>query len=175
LPQPATFRPQGLVTLSAAYALRARAGFVSHRRRSWDSPFGASSSRKVPEAFPRPMDPRTVFLTVVPAAEAGAGPASRGFRVCTLSRVPGDRTGISSPFAGCSLGLCPSRVYWRPPGRGFTRLPPTRLAVDSLAAENRWRLGVSIGVRLAPAWSPGKPDGDRCSPSRVFAPVRPEA
>jgi hypothetical protein len=51
LPQPATFRLQGLATLLAAYSRRARAGFVSHRRRSWDSPFGAFSSRKVPAAF----------------------------------------------------------------------------------------------------------------------------
>jgi hypothetical protein len=49
---PASFRLQGLVTLLAAYSRRARAGFVSHRRRSWDSPFGAFSSRKVSAAFP---------------------------------------------------------------------------------------------------------------------------
>jgi hypothetical protein len=36
LPSLATFRPQGLVTLSAAYSLRAPAGSLSHRRRSWD-------------------------------------------------------------------------------------------------------------------------------------------
>jgi hypothetical protein len=47
LAAPATFRPQGLTTLSAAYSLRAPAGFLSPRRRSWDSPFGAFSSRKV--------------------------------------------------------------------------------------------------------------------------------
>jgi hypothetical protein len=34
-----------------AYSLRSRAGFVSHRRRSWDSPFGAFSSRKVSMRF----------------------------------------------------------------------------------------------------------------------------
>jgi hypothetical protein len=44
---PATFRLQGLVTLLAAYALRALAGSVSTRQRSWDSPFGAFSPRKV--------------------------------------------------------------------------------------------------------------------------------
>jgi hypothetical protein len=52
VPPPATVRLQGLVTLWAVYALRARAGFVSHRRRSWDSPFGAFSSRKVSRSFP---------------------------------------------------------------------------------------------------------------------------
>jgi hypothetical protein len=58
--RPATFRLQGLATLMAACSLRARAGFISHRPRSWDSPFGAFSSRKVPAAFPRQVDPRTV-------------------------------------------------------------------------------------------------------------------
>jgi hypothetical protein len=52
LPTPVTVRLQGLVTLWAVYALRGRAGFVSHRRRSWDSPFGAFSSRKVSDPFP---------------------------------------------------------------------------------------------------------------------------
>jgi len=53
LPAPATVRPQGLATLAAVYALRGLAGFVSHRRRSWDLPFGAFSFRKVLAAFPR--------------------------------------------------------------------------------------------------------------------------
>jgi hypothetical protein len=44
---PATFRPQGLATLSTVFSLRTRAGLVSYRQRSWDSPFGAFSSRKV--------------------------------------------------------------------------------------------------------------------------------
>jgi hypothetical protein len=51
LPAPATVRLQGLVTLWAVCALRARAGFVSHRRRSGDSPFGAFSSRKASVPF----------------------------------------------------------------------------------------------------------------------------
>jgi hypothetical protein len=34
----ARFRLQGLVTLLTAYSLESRAGFVSHRQRSWDSP-----------------------------------------------------------------------------------------------------------------------------------------
>jgi hypothetical protein len=50
---PATFRPQGLTTLSAAYSLRARARHISGRRRSWGSPFGAFLSHKVA----RPLGP----------------------------------------------------------------------------------------------------------------------
>jgi hypothetical protein len=48
---PATFRLQGLTTLLAVFALGVRAGFVSHRQRSWDSPFGGFLSRKVSAAF----------------------------------------------------------------------------------------------------------------------------
>jgi len=82
LPGPATLRLQGLATLLTLYSLRARAGFVSHRRRSWDSPFGASSSRKVAGAFPRRSDPRAVSPVGYPAAEAVGrpnGPRLLGF------------------------------------------------------------------------------------------------
>jgi hypothetical protein len=55
--QPATFRLQGLITLLTAYSLRSRAGFLSHRQRSWDSPFGAFSSRKVVTGVFHPAGP----------------------------------------------------------------------------------------------------------------------
>jgi hypothetical protein len=38
---PATFRPQGLATLSTVYSLRSPAGSISRRRHSWAFPFGA--------------------------------------------------------------------------------------------------------------------------------------
>ncbi len=47
----ATVRPQGLATLSTAYALRALVGFVSRRQRSWDSPFGAFSTDRARACF----------------------------------------------------------------------------------------------------------------------------
>lgn len=47
----ATFRLQGLVTLLTACSLESRAGFVSHRRRSWDSPFGGFTSREKSKPF----------------------------------------------------------------------------------------------------------------------------
>jgi hypothetical protein len=53
---PASFRPQGLLTLSAVSALRIPVGFISHRQRSWDSPFGAFPPRKVSDRF-RPDAP----------------------------------------------------------------------------------------------------------------------
>jgi hypothetical protein len=74
---PAAFRLQGLVTLVAAYSLCARAGFVSHRQRSWDLPFGAFSSQKVSAAFPRWMNPHTVFPVGIPAPTNRDGPAQR--------------------------------------------------------------------------------------------------
>jgi hypothetical protein len=77
LPGPATLRLQGLATLLAPYSLRAPAGFVSHRRRSWDSPFGASSSRKVAGAFPHRSHPHTVCPVGDPGPTSRAGPAQR--------------------------------------------------------------------------------------------------
>jgi hypothetical protein len=71
---PATFRLQGLATLLTACSLRARAGFVSHRRRSWDSPFGASP----PVGYPKRFRDRCTHLpfspVVVPNAEATGRP-----------------------------------------------------------------------------------------------------
>jgi len=77
---PAMFRPQGLVTLSTVCSLRSRAGFVSHRLRSWDSPFGAFSSRKAVRAFPHgrthvPSPPASVTTH----RSRRPGPAGRGF------------------------------------------------------------------------------------------------
>jgi len=74
LPTLALFRPQGLVTLSAVYALQARAGFVSHRQRSWGSPFGAFSSRKVSAAFRSGRTHIPFLSSVFPAAIAVGRP-----------------------------------------------------------------------------------------------------
>jgi len=49
--QPAKFRLQGLATLLTVCSLESRAGFVSHRRRSWDSPFGGVLSLQASAAF----------------------------------------------------------------------------------------------------------------------------
>jgi len=91
LPTLALFRPQGLATLTAAYALQARAGFVSHRQRSWGSPFGAFSSRKVSSAFRRGRAHIPFFPSVFPAAIAVGRPNGPRF-----------------------LGFYPSESPWRP-------------------------------------------------------------
>jgi hypothetical protein len=68
---PATFRLQGLATLLTACSLQALAGFVSHRQRSWDSPFGASSSRKVSGTFPSGSTHLPFHLQVYPVRSTG--------------------------------------------------------------------------------------------------------
>jgi hypothetical protein len=62
--RPASFRLQGLVTLLTVSSLRFRVGFVSHRRRSWDSPFEAFSFRKVSVCFHNRMHPPAIFFMV---------------------------------------------------------------------------------------------------------------
>ena len=71
---PATFRPQGLVTLSTVYSLRAPASFVSRWRRSWDYPFEAFPSRMVIQSFPKGCTHvpfRTCVLSVLVSARCG--------------------------------------------------------------------------------------------------------
>jgi hypothetical protein len=104
---PATFRPQGLATLSTACSLRDPAGFVSRRRRSWDSPFGAFPSRAVPARF-RTGGP-TYRFTQRFSRRLGAGPARwapvSGLRPPRESLAT-ERVFSTSP-AGCSPGFCP--------------------------------------------------------------------
>jgi hypothetical protein len=157
LPRPATFRLQGLTTLWAAFSRRARAGFVSHRRRSWDSPFGAFSSRKVSGAFANGRTHVPFNPPVFPPPKRWAGPTGRGFWALTLPGVPGRRTGVSSPAAGCSLGLRPSRVYQLRPGPGCNPNSSHALCPGSLCSDpapaprsiNRPPLGPAPRVRQA--------------------------
>lgn len=155
LPPPATFRPQGLVTLSAVYALQARAGFVSHRQRSWDSPFGAFSSRKVSAAFPRGLTHMPFLPPVIPAAIGDwAGPADRGFWALTLPGVPRARCRVSASNAGCSLGLCPLRAFQQEPCPSSR--PGSSHALRCAHPKDGCcrRLGVSLGSCLV---LPGRP------------------
>jgi hypothetical protein len=89
--QPATFRLQGLATLLTAYSLRSRAGFVSHRQRSWDSPFGGSPSRKVSGVLPPETTHIPFSLAVFPPPKRRAGPIGLGSWASTLPRVPAGR------------------------------------------------------------------------------------
>ncbi len=128
---PASFRPQGLVTLSTVYSLRSPAGFLSYRQRSWDSPSGAFSFRKAAAAFP----PRRTHLPSPPAGvttrrSRWPGSAGRGSwaylpgspwrpAVCLARRPLEAPLGFSLPgFALDSLG------------RNFAQPPPTRFAAS---------------------------------------------
>jgi hypothetical protein len=93
IPSAAMFRLQGLATLLAACSRRARAGFVSRRRRSWDSPFGAFSSRKVSGAFPPGCTHMPFLHPVHQPPKRRAGPGGRGFWASALPGVPGPATG----------------------------------------------------------------------------------
>jgi len=68
------------------------AGFISHRQRSWDSPFGGFSPRKVSGALPPGRTHIPSNLSLLPSPKRWAGPTDPGFWVLTLPRVPGDHT-----------------------------------------------------------------------------------
>jgi len=109
LPYPATVRLQGLATLVTAYALQARAGFVSHRQRSWDSPFGAFPSRRGTDRL-SPADEPTCRFSRRYSRRVGGGPAQRaaasGLLPSRESLAP--NRAINAANAGCSLGVLPS-------------------------------------------------------------------
>lgn len=109
---PASFRLQGLATLLTAYSLESRAGFVSHRQRSWDSPFGGSRPGGTP-AFRRRSNPPTVWPhRFFQTAEAG-GSASE-------AAVPGSMpSGSASRPSGVLSRRSPA------PPLGFAPLGPT--------------------------------------------------
>jgi hypothetical protein len=105
---PATFRPQGLITLSTVFSLAQLVGLISCRQRPWGFPFGAFSSSKVSRRLrrnaprlPLPLDPtRPTEVCTVETED----PAS-GF---ILERIPREQAGcLARQTAGCSLGFCP--------------------------------------------------------------------
>jgi hypothetical protein len=167
---PATFRPQGLVTLSAAYSLRARAGLVSYRRRSWDSPFGASSSRKVSARF-RVEGPTYRFSCrcyrrrndgpARQAAVSGLLPLRESLTADTvLARQP-----LAAPVGFALLGHPGNDL-----GQTFARPPLTRFVSIHGEEHAHRRLRVSIGRCRTRAATGTGPDGPG-NPCRVFAPV----
>jgi hypothetical protein len=92
IPAPATVRPQGLTTLSTVFALATRAGLISYRRRSWDSPFGASLPREVPDRF-RPDAPTCRFSPQYSRRRRRRPvPRRRGSWASCLARVPAGET-----------------------------------------------------------------------------------
>ena len=122
------FRLQGLITLWTALSRRIRAGFVSYRQRSWDSPFGAFPSRTVLGAFPPERTHLPIVRPVHNAARGGeAGPDDRSFWALPRTRVPCDRRVISATTAGCSLELFPFQGMRAANFAERPRLPLARL------------------------------------------------
>jgi hypothetical protein len=124
-----------LATLSTAYALRAPAGFFSYRRRSWDSPCGAFSSRKVRTRFRARAPTYRSRPRLLPSRSLGLGrPDGPRFLGFDPSGSPWPRAGVNSPTAGCSLGLRPPRVVQRLALPGISPgLLPRASATRSLA------------------------------------------
>jgi hypothetical protein len=138
---PATFRLQGLVTLLTAYSLRTRAGLVSYRRRSWDSPFGAFSSREGVRYVSARTHPLTVSPAAIPSAEArdrhgrprflGFDPSGNPWRpsVCLAHRA------LDAPLGFALLGSweeCLGRDFARPPLTCFPQRSDRRAAPQSI-------------------------------------------
>jgi hypothetical protein len=124
----ATFRLQGLITLLTVYSLESRAGFVSHRQHSWDSPFGGFLSHEVSEAF----QPGRTHL-----------PLARRF-FCRKSVRPARRPPVS--------GFAPRRIALQPCGVLNRRspAPPLGFAPAGFARED---LGRTSPTLLSHAWS----------------------
>ena len=129
-----------------------------------------------PERFPAVLPTEQTRIpfrsSVLPPPKQWAGPTSRGSRAFSRPRVPGQRSGISEPPAGCSLELRPSRVL----AKALIRLSPDLLsrashvqrllAKHADAPESRSTLA-SAHPNTAP-----KRDFGQANPFRVFAPAR---
>jgi hypothetical protein len=157
LPQPAAFRPQGLITLSAACALRALAGSVSPRQRSWDSPCGAFSFRKVSARFRAGLTHVPFVPSVLPPPKRRAGPTGRGSWALTLPGVPGGLTVFSHRPLDAPLGFalpgCASerlvRDFARTPPARFSRRPALPSAPAASRSINRRSLSLTSPIRQA--------------------------
>jgi hypothetical protein len=176
LPRPATFRLQGLVTLLAAYSRRARAGFLSHRRRSWDSPFGVFPSRKVSGAFADGWTRIPFNLSVFPTPE-GVRPAQqasvsglRPFRESLAAKRGLTRRPLDTPLGFALLGLASQSLAW-----DHSHTPLTCFA----ATDPKISATGTAEYQSALAWPHPRHSASRAhgrgNPSRVLAPPRSRA
>jgi hypothetical protein len=111
----------------AIYSLRSRAGFFSHRRRSWDSPFGVFSFRKVFGSLQSELAHLPFNPVVFPPPKRRAGPIGPGFWALTLPEIPDgwtkflDRRPLDTPLGFALLGSCRENL-----DQGFPQSPLTR-------------------------------------------------
>jgi len=145
---PASVRLQGLATLLTAYAPRIRASFVSHRQRSWDSPFGASPPAWYPCIAAR-MDPPTVDsqLRCRRNGSRSCKPRFLGFDPCRgsiLAHVCLARRPMDAPLGFALPGSAPGNLV------GISPELLSHASLDPpLTSEPHRRPRVSIGSRLA--------------------------
>jgi hypothetical protein len=124
------------------------------------------------------VDPRTVQPASTPDPPERIGPAQTGpgFWGLTLSGVPCERRGFSSPATGCSHGVRPSRAHHRGPCPGFARTPLSRFATVRITPHHRRRPRVSLSSRPAlPKLTYRSTRAGRGDPLRVRAPARSRA
>jgi len=169
--QPAAFHLQGLATLLAVYALRSLAGFVSHRQRSWDSPFGAFSSRKVSGVFPPGRARIPFLLSVIPSPKRQAGPDRPRFPGFSPSGSPWPPDGrlirqqLDAPLGFSLPGLSGEGLR-----RDFARRPLTRFAARRRTPD--WPASQSLdqpSLGFVPDFVP-KHGAAQSNPLRVPAP-----
>jgi hypothetical protein len=146
---PATFRPQGLTSLSAVYSLRTPARHVAGERRSWGSPFGGFLSRKVGRPFNRTGPTRRLRLRLPQSKPCGA--LRRPTSGLSPFREPvacpqgvSLRSNPVLPWAFGPLGYSPSRL-----DRPFGRSPLMCLGRPRRSPQPRMHSSVSIGGQLA--------------------------
>jgi len=124
-----------------AYSLESRAGSVSHRRRSWDSPFGGFPSQEALPAFRPEANPPTVAPGSISAARRRqTGLTGPGSWVHTSRECLATTRSFNPATAGASHGVCPSRVC-------HESLEPGLLQASSRTLRGFWRLlAESVGV-----------------------------
>jgi len=145
-----------------AYSLESRAGFVSHRQRSWDSPFGGFPSREVLPAFRPEGNPHTVTPGSISATRrCQTGLTGPGSWVYTSRECLASTRSFNPVTAGASHGVCPSRVC-------HESLEPGLLRGSSHTLCGFWRLlAESVGVsEYQSALAPPHPTTYRSTPPR---------
>jgi len=158
---PATFRPQGLVTLPTVSSRQSLASRVSGWQRSWAWPFRGSSLLRWSSLVGWAAPTRGFLACPCPGANTGPAAGAATSRVCPAA-VPVTRSGLlppglSVPLLGFSslgssigqLGLLVGRsppMVWPAVGHP-NRTAPTR----------RLNRQPTVPVRLSPAHAGGRP------------------
>lgn len=132
---PATFRPQGLITLSTVFSLFVRAGFVSHRQRSWDSPFEASSSAKGNRTVSGPDGPTYRWPKARRHPKVLTGPRRRFLGFDPFASSWRNQALLTPSPLDAPLGFGPSRVRRHQPRPGFR--PDSSYALSHVPALRR--------------------------------------